>query len=167
MQQKPESCKGCPFYKTGKYFGFIPDDVPSTSQVVLIHDIPDMKTAADDASETWESRYFKMTFAPYLGLEPYQIGYAHILRCKHPIGSKGKTLAAAKEHCRRHDDFGENNLVVTTGPSGWKLLGGNQGGSRKEWRSFFVDVPYRWANETNSSDGSDDSGAGEIVGDGT
>lgn len=142
MLKKPGECEGCPFYQKGKTFGFVDDDTPSTAQVILCFDMPDGKFTGDEASEQWEARYFRQQFLPFLGLDPWQVGYMNLLRCKHPIGAKGKPLADAKEHCRRHDSIDDNTTLIAVGSQAWKHFSKNVGGSRTDWRSYYVEVPY-------------------------
>lgn len=146
MQKKPSSCEGCPFYSSGKTLGFVEDDIPSTAKVVLLFDTPDHKFMGNSAAETAEASHFRRTFLPYLGLNPWEVGYSHLIRCKHSVGSKGKKLSDGKDHCRRHDEFTNDSVVVATGSAGWKYFSQNQAGSRKDWRSFFVEVDYETPN---------------------
>lgn len=142
MLQFPEKCFSCPLYNPKKRMGFIQDDVPSTAKVVIVHDQPDGRTAADNARDVWESRYFFQKFFRFLKLAEREVGFGHVLRCKNGRGVTGKRLADAKKHCRAYDDFGDDSIVVTTGQMGWKLFTNNKGGSRKDYRGFFIEEPY-------------------------
>ena len=155
MQKKPSGCEGCPFSSPGKTLGFVADDIPSTAKVVILFDAPDFKFSGDVASETAEAVGFRRNYLPYMKLEPWEVGYAHLIRCKHSMGSKGKPLADGKEHCRQYDELTNDSVVVATGPAGWKWFSQNQGGSRKDWRSYFVEVPYASPNTERSLDGLD------------
>ena len=98
MLKKPEECEGCPF--ADKAFGFVEDEIPSTARVILCFDVPNFKFVGDNAADVVEANYFRREFLPFLGLDPWQVGYMHLLRCKHTAGSKGKPLADAKAHCQ-------------------------------------------------------------------
>lgn len=142
MLPKPEGCSGCPLYTSKTRFGFVDDSISSTARVVLCYDKPAGNFGGDTAAETAETAWFRRNLADYLGLQPYEVGFMHLIRCKHSAGKKGKDLAQAKLHCRTHDGLREDQLLVAMGPDGWKHFSNHVGGSRPDWRSYFVEVDY-------------------------
>ena len=140
MLPKPSECVGCPLFHEAKPFHFVGDDVPSSARVVLIYDRPDSRNTASSAGDTAEAQSFREAFSHSLGLETYEVGYAHLIRCKTQPGLIGAKLAQAKEHCRVYDKWHEGQTLITLGADSWRFFSDNIGGSRGDWRGYFVEA---------------------------
>jgi len=134
--RKPSQCAGCPF--AGRGTGFVADKIPRDAKLVLIFDMPARNSDAEQADEVWDAKYFQQQFLMTTQLEHRDMGYMHLLRCREPNGAKGKDLAIAKDHCRRHDHIKEGAVVGAVGPLAWKYFGESTG-SRKDWRGYYIE----------------------------
>lgn len=126
MYDKPEGCKGCPFYSDGK--GFVPDEIVPSATTMVLGQNP-------GSTEEYEGKPFVGAtgqlqtehFFPLARLERGKVHIANVLKCRWTDNGKktdklpsGEVLEKAIEHCTstylRVPD-GTNLIVAEGGPA--------------------------------------------------
>lgn len=153
MNQKPDSCKNCPLYKTG--MGFVPDEERSSQVAILA-----LSPSKDDVQgrhlvgyagpkqpiyQTTEPKPFigsagwllENTYLPSAKLSRKDVSLHHILKCYTPHPPTGDTLLLATHHCvKQHLNISDKvKLIITLGQVPWEIY---QGTDRplNDWRGF-------------------------------
>lgn len=158
MNLKPDTCKGCPFYKES--YGFVPDE-ERPAQVAVLGYMP----SKDDTTgrhlvgyagskqplyETTQPSPFigssgwllENTYLPSAGLSRKDVSLHHVLKCHAPGHLPQDTRLAAEYHCvSKHLNISDEcQLLITVGEGPWKLLHGPDL-SLYEWRGFVGPQP--------------------------
>ena len=153
MNQKPDTCKGCPLYKES--YGFVPDEErPSTVAVLGYMPSKDdvqgryLKGYAGKGQPIYETTDPKPyigsagwlltnTYLPAAGLRREDVSLHHVLKCHAPGKLPWDTQLAAEHHCvSKHLTISDEcQLLITIGEDPWRVLQGSAL-PLNDWRGF-------------------------------
>ena len=160
-KNKPDACNGCPLYDNNDEF--IADAIPPSTRVLVVWDLPSAATVRDGCGKSGQEKMVRVNAMKYTQIPAYEVGFAHLMRCRQWIPPKGKSpakpsqkppkgkmLKQAIQHCRIHDVLQpEIEALVALGPLAWKVISDNIG-SRSKWRGYYHErddehVAANWA----------------------
>jgi len=137
MLPKPDGCRECPLYGTGK--GFVRGKVSPGVRVLLLGPIPDREEVRTGKAFTGKtSTTIETTYLPLAGLTVEEIAVDYVLRCREEKLPKGKGLENAINHCRQFDIVPETvQLIIAQGELALQKMGGKTY-KLNEWRGHLL-----------------------------
>jgi len=136
MLPKPDLCRACPLWQTGK--GWVPDEIVEDAPVFILAQNPGQEEEAAGKPMVGKTgQYQEAAFFPVAGLERgINVSIGNVLRCRWQRSNTlppEPTLTEAIACCKQHLKIPKSvRLVVAEGALAWRALGGT--GSVTEWR---------------------------------
>lgn len=124
LNQKPNTCIGCPLYESGK--GFVPDETVPDPEIVIVAEAPG-KTEIHEGkplvgSSGFVLRNWGMKVVPLIQLayEKKKVSLCNILKCLPPEVQgrpypTGETRQLAEKHCSQYLQIGNPKIVILCG----------------------------------------------------
>lgn len=142
MLPKPDTCKGCPLYGTGK--GWVPDEIKSGARVLIYGQNPgedeerEGRPFVGKTGALMESEFFKRA-----GLSREEVSIGNAIRCRWRFGNElppveQKITQEALAHCTQaHFVLPEGTkLIVAQGAYALKALTGEH--TISDWRGYLL-----------------------------
>lgn len=156
MLEKPETCKGCPWYGDGT--GYVPDRLVAGAKVLILAQNPgeDEERGRKVVEYVGQDRVYNMvgpqpligptgyalehTYLPAARLSPEEVSYANVLKCRYKhtnVLPSGETLHHAVSQCTTQHLVipPETRLIVAHGQLAWDYFHQGQYSITK-WRGY-------------------------------
>lgn len=132
---KPDTCKGCPLYETGK--GFVPDEVVPNPEYVIVAEAPGKtevqqgKPLVGQAGFVLKSWVMKAVPTIQIAYEKKKVSLCNILKCQPPEAHgrpypTGETRIQAETHCRQYLNLGDPKVVLLCGETPQRYFFGEE-----------------------------------------
>jgi len=135
MLKKPETCRNCSLFDTGK--GWVPDQIAPKAEYILYGEAPGKNEVAEGKPFVGRAGYvlkqwlLKAVPILQLAVERNKVSFCNVLRCLPPEVAgraypKGEEKELAEKHCSQYMNLGTAETVILFGESPQRFFFGEE-----------------------------------------